>query len=277
MPAGEPTGGTVLRRALADQRRRVTGASLLGMAHQACEALIPVVIGLVIDEAVATGSSGALLRWLLVLAALFFILSNCYRNSARLAEGSRRERRAPDPQGPRRPGARPAGRRRQRPAARRADVRRDRRRPPRRLGRLRAAVHAVRDHRSGDQCGRPAADLRTARPARPARRTAAALDRPPHQPPAGTAQRGRTGARRPRVGRRRRPGRRPARAQGHRRRGHGSLPLPRDQPQLAGLRPAGGHQPRLARRCDPRPDRHLHRGHRTRRRPSRDERRHHRR
>ncbi|MFG2749173.1 ABC transporter ATP-binding protein [Streptomyces xanthophaeus] len=88
MPAGEPTGGTVLRRALADQRRRVTGASLLGMAHQACEALIPVVIGLVIDEAVATGSSGALLRWLLVLAALFFILSNCYRNSARLAEGA---------------------------------------------------------------------------------------------------------------------------------------------------------------------------------------------
>ncbi|MCX4692469.1 ABC transporter ATP-binding protein [Streptomyces sp. NBC_01408] len=88
MPAGEPTGGPVLRRALADQRRRVTGASLLGMAHQACEALIPVVIGLVIDEAVATGSSGALLRWLLVLAALFFILSNCYRNSARLAEGA---------------------------------------------------------------------------------------------------------------------------------------------------------------------------------------------
>ncbi|WP_031152486.1 ABC transporter ATP-binding protein [Streptomyces xanthophaeus] len=88
MPAGEPTGGTVLRRALADQRRRVTGASLLGMAHQACEALIPVVIGLIIDEAVATGSSGALLRWLLVLAALFFILSNCYRNSARLAEGA---------------------------------------------------------------------------------------------------------------------------------------------------------------------------------------------
>ncbi|WP_412077535.1 ABC transporter ATP-binding protein [Streptomyces xanthophaeus] len=88
MPAGKPTGGTVLRRALADQRRRVTGASLLGMAHQACEALVPVVIGLVIDEAVGTGSSGALLRWLLVLAALFFILSNCYRNSARLAEGA---------------------------------------------------------------------------------------------------------------------------------------------------------------------------------------------
>ncbi|MDT9687277.1 ABC transporter ATP-binding protein [Streptomyces sp. P9(2023)] len=88
MPAGGPTGGSVLRRALADQRRRVAGASLLGMAHQACEALVPVVIGLVIDEAVATGSSGALLRWLLVLAVLFLILSTCYRNSARLAEGA---------------------------------------------------------------------------------------------------------------------------------------------------------------------------------------------
>ncbi|MFD0141794.1 MULTISPECIES: ABC transporter ATP-binding protein [unclassified Streptomyces] len=88
MPAGGPTGGFVLRRALADQRRRVTGASLLGMAHQLCEALVPVVIGLVIDEAVATGSSGALLRWLLVLAGLFLVLSTCYRNSARLAEGA---------------------------------------------------------------------------------------------------------------------------------------------------------------------------------------------
>ncbi|MER7955981.1 ABC transporter ATP-binding protein [Streptomyces sp. NPDC096030] len=88
MPAGGPTGGFVLRRALADQRRRVTGASLLGMAHQVCEALVPVVIGLVIDEAVATGSSGALLRWLLVLAGLFLVLSTCYRNSARLAEGA---------------------------------------------------------------------------------------------------------------------------------------------------------------------------------------------
>ncbi|MCH0541869.1 ABC transporter ATP-binding protein [Streptomyces sp. MUM 203J] len=58
------------------------------MAHQGCEALVPVVIGLVIDEAVATGSSGALLRWLLVLAVLFLILSTCYRNSARLTEGA---------------------------------------------------------------------------------------------------------------------------------------------------------------------------------------------
>ncbi|MEW5657176.1 ABC transporter ATP-binding protein [Streptomyces cinereoruber] len=88
MPAGGPTGGHVLRRALGDQRRRVGGASLLAMAHQVCEALVPVVIGLTIDEAVGTGSAGALLRWLLVLAGLFLVLSTCYRISARFAEGA---------------------------------------------------------------------------------------------------------------------------------------------------------------------------------------------
>ncbi|MFC8897665.1 ABC transporter ATP-binding protein [Streptomyces cinereoruber] len=88
MPAGGPTGGHVLRRALGDQRRRVGGASLLATAHQACEALVPVVIGLTIDEAVGTGSAGALLRWLLVLAGLFLVLSTCYRISARFAEGA---------------------------------------------------------------------------------------------------------------------------------------------------------------------------------------------
>ncbi|WP_028798138.1 ABC transporter ATP-binding protein [Streptomyces purpureus] len=88
MPVGGPTGGHVLRRAIRGQRRRVISASLLGMTHQGCEALVPVVIGAAIDTAVATGSSQALLRWLLVLAALFLVLSTCYRTSARIAEGS---------------------------------------------------------------------------------------------------------------------------------------------------------------------------------------------
>ncbi|MFB7558514.1 ABC transporter ATP-binding protein [Streptomyces brevispora] len=88
MPVGGPTGGHVLRRAIRGQRRRVVTASLLGTVHQGCEALVPVVIGAAIDTAVATGSSQALLRWLLVLAGLFLVLSNCYRTSARLAEGA---------------------------------------------------------------------------------------------------------------------------------------------------------------------------------------------
>ncbi|WP_197287660.1 ABC transporter ATP-binding protein [Streptomyces apocyni] len=86
MLEGGPTGGDVLRRAIEGQRRHVVNASLLGMAHQGCEAMVPVVIGVVIDKAVATGSSGALLRWTLVLAALFFVLSTCYRTAARISE-----------------------------------------------------------------------------------------------------------------------------------------------------------------------------------------------
>ncbi|MFJ3841540.1 ABC transporter ATP-binding protein [Streptomyces sp. NPDC090054] len=85
---GGPTGSQVLRKAIGGQRRRVATASALGMAHQGCEALVPVVIGIIIDQAVATGSSGALLRWLIVLAGLFFVLSTCYRISARITDGS---------------------------------------------------------------------------------------------------------------------------------------------------------------------------------------------
>ncbi|MCF6524218.1 ABC transporter ATP-binding protein [Streptomyces sp. JJ36] len=88
MSAGGPTGAHVLRRAIRGQRRRVVAASLLGMAHQGCEAMVPVVIGAAIDSAVATGSSGALLRWLLVLAGLFLVLSTCYRTGARITEGA---------------------------------------------------------------------------------------------------------------------------------------------------------------------------------------------
>jgi putative ABC transport system ATP-binding protein len=81
-----PTGRSVLRRAIAGQRRQVTGASLLAASHQGGEALVPVLIGVVIDEAVSTGSVGALLRWLLVLAAVFAALSFSYRFAARGAE-----------------------------------------------------------------------------------------------------------------------------------------------------------------------------------------------
>ncbi|MFE7135618.1 ABC transporter ATP-binding protein [Streptomyces sp. NPDC057638] len=88
MPTGGPTGGHVLRGAIRDQRRRLVAASLLGMTHQGCEALVPVVIGVIIDEAVATGSSDTLVRWLLVLGALFLVLSTCYRNGARITEGA---------------------------------------------------------------------------------------------------------------------------------------------------------------------------------------------
>nr|WP_246422064.1 ABC transporter ATP-binding protein [Nocardiopsis mwathae] len=71
---------------MSGQRRLVAGASLLAASHQACEALVPVVIGVLIDQAVAPGSLGALVRWLVVLAALFAVLSFSYRHAARAAE-----------------------------------------------------------------------------------------------------------------------------------------------------------------------------------------------
>ncbi|MFE1507644.1 ABC transporter ATP-binding protein [Streptomyces sp. NPDC058726] len=86
MPAGGPTGGHVLRAAIRDRRRGVVTASLLGMGHQTGEALVPVVVGVIIDEAVATGSSGTLVRLLVLLAVIFLVLSTCYRVGARITE-----------------------------------------------------------------------------------------------------------------------------------------------------------------------------------------------
>lgn len=88
MPAGGPTGGHVLRQAIRGRRRGVVAASLLGMGHQTCEALVPVLVGVIIDEAVAKGSSGTLLRLLALLAVVFAVLSTCYRVGARITEAA---------------------------------------------------------------------------------------------------------------------------------------------------------------------------------------------
>lgn len=86
MTATRTTGRDVLRRAIAGQRRPVTFAALLTAGHQGGEALVPVVIGVVIDQAVARGSALTLLAWLAVLALLFAGLSTSYRFGARFAE-----------------------------------------------------------------------------------------------------------------------------------------------------------------------------------------------
>ncbi|MEV6875775.1 ABC transporter ATP-binding protein [Amycolatopsis sp. NPDC051128] len=80
------TGREVLRRSIAGQRRPVTLAALLTACHQGGEALVPVVIGVVIDQAVADGSVGTLLVWLAVLGVLFAVLSTSYRLGARFGE-----------------------------------------------------------------------------------------------------------------------------------------------------------------------------------------------
>ncbi|MFD9890783.1 ABC transporter ATP-binding protein [Amycolatopsis sp. NPDC059027] len=86
MTAASITGRDVLRRAIAGQRRPIVFASALAAGHQAGEALVPVIIGVVIDQAVAGGSGWVLLGWLAVLGAVFAGLSNCYRFGARAAE-----------------------------------------------------------------------------------------------------------------------------------------------------------------------------------------------
>ncbi|TCO62640.1 ABC transporter ATP-binding protein [Actinocrispum wychmicini] len=80
------TGGVVLRQAIGGQRRDVIVSSVLAAGHQAGEALVPVVIGVVIDRAVATGSVSSLLMCLAALAGAFVALSYSYRFGARAGE-----------------------------------------------------------------------------------------------------------------------------------------------------------------------------------------------
>ncbi|WP_394620162.1 ABC transporter transmembrane domain-containing protein [Lentzea sp. JNUCC 0626] len=56
------------------------------MGHQTCEALVPVALGLAIDQAVATGEVSALLLSVGGLVALFAALNTCYRWFARSAQ-----------------------------------------------------------------------------------------------------------------------------------------------------------------------------------------------
>ncbi|MEY7971192.1 ABC transporter ATP-binding protein [Saccharomonospora xinjiangensis] len=78
--------GKVLRQAITSQRRHLLTASALAATHQGCEAAVPLLVGVVIDEAVATGSWPALAGLLATLAAVFVALSLSYRFAARRAE-----------------------------------------------------------------------------------------------------------------------------------------------------------------------------------------------
>jgi putative ABC transport system ATP-binding protein len=73
----------VLRGSVGAYRRHVAVAAALLCGHQTGEALVPVLVGVVIDEAVTTGDPRALIGWLLVLGLDFTMLSWCYRWGAR--------------------------------------------------------------------------------------------------------------------------------------------------------------------------------------------------
>jgi putative ABC transport system ATP-binding protein len=78
------TATALLRRSLVRHRRRLVGSYALITAWMLCEALVPVVIGVVIDRAVATGEVLELLVWGAVLVALFGVLSYSFRFGSRL-------------------------------------------------------------------------------------------------------------------------------------------------------------------------------------------------
>ncbi|MEV7319546.1 ABC transporter ATP-binding protein [Streptomyces sp. NPDC093970] len=86
MGSGEPSGRDVLARSVRGQGRRLALGSALGCVHQLGEALVPVLIGVVVDQAVAGRDAGRLLRWLAVLAVLYVCLSWSFRLGARAGE-----------------------------------------------------------------------------------------------------------------------------------------------------------------------------------------------
>jgi putative ABC transport system ATP-binding protein len=78
------TARALLRGVLRDHRRgTLLAAGLLG-AHQAFEALVPVVVGATLDEAIGPQDAGRLGLWLAVLAVLFWFLAAAYRYGARI-------------------------------------------------------------------------------------------------------------------------------------------------------------------------------------------------
>src|SRR6478609_9330825 len=84
MPVRPTTPGALVRRTLGRQRRGLAGAIALITLWQVCEAAVPVLIGVVIDRAIATGDLERLLLWGAVLCVHFTVLSLAYRFGSRI-------------------------------------------------------------------------------------------------------------------------------------------------------------------------------------------------
>ncbi|SFP61561.1 ABC transporter ATP-binding protein [Actinomadura madurae] len=80
------TGRAVLGWAVRSQRRDVAIAAVLASAHQVGEALVPVLIGMAIDQAMAGDDGRALVLWLGALAAVYLVLSWSFRIGAYAGE-----------------------------------------------------------------------------------------------------------------------------------------------------------------------------------------------
>ncbi len=91
MGSGEVSGRDVLAGSVRGQGRRVAVGAVLGCVHQLGEALVPVLIGVVVDQAVAGRDAGRLVLWLAVLAVLYVCLSWSFRLGARAGERAAEE------------------------------------------------------------------------------------------------------------------------------------------------------------------------------------------
>ena len=78
------SGQRVLARTVARNRRWVIPGTVLIALHQLCEVAVPVLIGLIVDRAVAPGRVSGIVVWIAALAGLFVVLTLVYRFGARL-------------------------------------------------------------------------------------------------------------------------------------------------------------------------------------------------
>lgn len=69
-----PGAGGLVRDALHGRARDTTVGAVFVVLHQLAELLVPVVLGLVVDRAIAPRDPASLLRWLALLAAVFAVL-----------------------------------------------------------------------------------------------------------------------------------------------------------------------------------------------------------
>lgn len=76
-------GTAILRRAVARNGRRLWSGTALAGVYQLCAALVPILIGVIVDRAVATGDLTALLTWITTLAVVYLVLVVTYRLGAR--------------------------------------------------------------------------------------------------------------------------------------------------------------------------------------------------
>ncbi|SFP65785.1 putative ABC transport system ATP-binding protein [Amycolatopsis rubida] len=74
----------LIRRAIRGQARQLAPAAALAAVHQGCEAAVPLMIGLIVDHAIAPGSGSGLLWTLVLLAVLFAVLTASMRLGGRL-------------------------------------------------------------------------------------------------------------------------------------------------------------------------------------------------